>query len=256
MIIDAHMHLGLMSGYFLPDDHLERVVETMDFLGIDYGIQMNMAGFVNHGTLEVDSSMKHFELSKGRIFYHLIFDPHYGEQSLELIEKNMKSKGFLGIKIHPSIHNLYADDPRYEIVWQFAALHKLPIVSHTWAESSYNPTQKYSTPEHFEKYIQQFPQVTFVMGHGGGRFAGYLAAIKLAKKYPSIILDTSGDVSDFGLLKMQVDEIGAARVVFGSDLNMMDERTVLGRIYDADITLEEKKMILGENACRLFKMPI
>jgi len=41
-------------------------------------------------------------------------------------------------------------------------------------------------------------------------------------------------------------------VLFGTDANWIGPRTQLGRVLDAELTLQEKRLILGDNACRLY----
>ena len=41
-------------------------------------------------------------------------------------------------------------------------------------------------------------------------------------------------------------------MLFGTDANRTDLRTQLGRVLDAELTLQEKRLILGDNACRLY----
>jgi predicted TIM-barrel fold metal-dependent hydrolase len=65
-------------------------------------------------------------------------------------------------------------------------------------------------------------------------------------------MDLSGDSYSFGLVEWLVEHAGADRVLFGSDLFMIDGRTVMGRVLDAGISSEAKAMILGENAARIF----
>jgi predicted TIM-barrel fold metal-dependent hydrolase len=48
-----------------------------------------------------------------------------------------------------------------------------------------------------------------------------------------------------------VNEAGADRVLFGSDMPLMDPRPQIGKIITADISDEAKQLILGDNARRL-----
>jgi predicted TIM-barrel fold metal-dependent hydrolase len=161
-------------------------------------------------------------------------------------------QGFIGIKIHPSFHGIPADDKRYEVVWNYAAEHKLPILSHTWSET-YNPVQKLSLPRLFEKHIARRSEVSFVMGHSGGPGAGRQQAAGLARKYPNVYLDIAGDVFSLNLVPELVKDAGAERVLFGSDMPWIDPRARLTAILLSDIDPEAKAKVLGENALRVFE---
>jgi len=51
-----------------------------------------------------------------------------------------------------------------------------------------------------------------------------------------------------------VEQAGADRILFGSDLTWIDPRTQLGMILDANISIEAKSQILGQNAARVFAL--
>jgi len=257
MIFDAHMHLGTLPSYYSPDRaSLESVLKRMDYIGISHGMQMHMGGFFDMKDFAYEKSIEIFERSSHRIYFGLIYDPTNPIESIKWIDKAKDEPGLVCIKIHPSWHKTYADDDGYREIWDYAQKTNLPIVSHTWTVSNYNPTQKFSVPERFLRFLQEYPEVELVMGHGGGRYDGHLKALEIAQQFDNVFLDTSGDVNAYGLLKKQVDTISANRILFGSDVSMIDINATIGKIFACDISLKEKKKILWENAIRLFKLDI
>jgi hypothetical protein len=255
MIIDAHAHVGEVVAFRVVDTSVEAMLRLMDALGIDLAIFMHTSGIMECFEEAYAASEEAYTLSAGRLPYALVYHPLYAEESLAWIRRGLERPGCVGIKIHPGQHQVYPEDPRYKPAWQLAAERQVPIITHSWAASDYNPTQKFATPEHFQPYVAQFPGVNLVLGHAGGRYEGHLAAVRLARRYPNVYMDLSGDVYSFGFIEWLVAQVGAQRVLFGSDANWIDPRTHLGRILDADISLEEKSLILGENAQRLFGLP-
>jgi predicted TIM-barrel fold metal-dependent hydrolase len=79
-----------------------------------------------------------------------------------------------------------------------------------------------------------------------------VAAADLARRYPNVALDTSGDCYTLGLIEHLVEQAGADKVLFGSDLTWIDPRTQLGMILDAPLHDETKEKILYRNAHRIF----
>ena len=71
-----------------------------------------------------------------------------------------------------------------------------------------------------------------------------------------MLLDTAGDCYTLGLIEYLVQQAGADKVLFGSDLTWIDPRTQLGMIYDADITAEAKQRILRRQCRRVIWMVI
>ena len=56
-----------------------------------------------------------------------------------------------------------------------------------------------------------------------------------------------------GTIEYLVDQVGADRVLFGTDAPMRDPRPQLGWVVYTRLTLAEKKKILGENFARILR---
>lgn len=67
----------------------------------------------------------------------------------------------------------------------------------------------------------------------------------------AIYAETSGFDPTAGFIEMAVRELGAERIVFGSHLPSRSLGTEFGKIYGADISLEQRQLILGKNLRRL-----
>lgn len=255
MIVDSHCHLGTTTKFYIPDSSPERLLREMDSLNIDISIQSHTAAIAdNLFEFAFQKSTDAYHISNGRILSYVVFNPNYLKETMKFVEKSLENECFVGIKIHPSFHKTWADDEKYRVIWEWASEYKYPIMSHSWDESVTNPIQKFSFPELFKKYVSQYPDVLFILGHGGGQGKGHDAALDLAKKYSNIYLDISGDSYLCGLIERFVEEVGCKRVLFGSDLTWIDARTHMGRVLSASISLDDKVRILGGNAVELFKI--
>ena len=73
----------------------------------------------------------------------------------------------------------------------------------------------------------------------------------MAQRYPNVYLETCSTFRTPGVIEELVEDAGADRVLFGSDISLMDSRPQLGKIITADITEEAKRMVCGGNAARL-----
>ena len=76
----------------------------------------------------------------------------------------------------------------------------------------------------------------------------------MAKTNPNVYLETCSTFRTPGVIEQLVNEAGADRVLFGSDIPLMDPRAQLGKILTADISDEAKRLALGENARRILKL--
>jgi hypothetical protein len=193
-----------------------------------------------------------FERSEGHVYFLGVFNPHHTRDDLRVLEKVLKTPGFCGIKIHPTFHGVPAEDSAYEPVWQFAAEHSLPMLTHSWSISTHNPAQVLSKPERFEAYISKYPSVRVIFAHAGGRGEGRHEMIRLVMQYENVYTDYAGDIFDLGLLESLVQSIPSNRILFGSDYPWLDPRANLGRTMLAGITDDAKERILGLNALELY----
>ena len=88
----------------------------------------------------------------------------------------------------------------------------------------------------------------FMMAAGG---KGANQAVAAARVHPNIYLETCSTFRTPGVIEQLVNEAGADRVLFGTDMPLLDPRSQLGKIITARISEEDKQKVLGGNARRL-----
>ena len=71
---------------------------------------------------------------------------------------------------------------------------------------------------------------------------------------PNVLVDTSGSQPEQGIVEWAVAQLGAERLVYGSDVVGRDFGTQLGRVLGARLTARQRDLILGGNACRLLRL--
>jgi len=256
-IVDAHVHTGLPGAFFVPESGPTHLLAIMDLVSIRFGILA-----CDHVTLHEGAQAglpllrQVHEQSEGRLLYLGVFDPRDADASLATLKQAANWPGFAGLKLHPSFHRAWADDPSYEGAWRFAADRDLTILTHSWSVSDYNPTQRYSTPERFEGYVRQFPQVRFVLGHAGGRGSGRREAVRMANEYPNVYLDFAGDIFCCRLVETLVESVPPEKILFGSDFPWIDPRANLARVLLADIDDQLQRKILSDNAHAVYRIPV
>lgn len=92
-----------------------------------------------------------------------------------------------------------------------------------------------------------------IMAHMGGTDTTVCKkAIKASRDYPNIFFDTSGITTPY-IIEFAVQEIGAERILFGSDAPWCSFRAMCYTVMDANISEEDKQKILGENFNALIK---
>ena len=79
--------------------------------------------------------------------------------------------------------------------------------------------------------------------------------IELVKKTNNIYLELSGSFPEAGAVRRAIDRVGADRIVFGSDLDVIVPAYGLGIYYEANLSPQEDQKIMAKNARRILRMP-
>jgi uncharacterized protein len=148
------------------------------------------------------------------------------------------------------------NDPLYYPIVERCIKHKIPMMLHgvttlgNW-RPGYLPTNppNSSLPEHFVDIANRYPEAMIICGHiGGGGNWEYMC--RVLTQAPSLYVDTSGSVSDEGMIDMAVQYLGADRLLFATDVNY---ETGVGKIMWANLTEEQRKKIFFENFNNLLR---
>jgi uncharacterized protein (TIGR03086 family) len=116
--------------------------------------------------------------------------------------------GAVGLKLHPSYDEYPADTPALDPFLQVAAEAGVPVTVHTAPGPS--------DPDLVRRLAERFPQVPVVLYHTFlGHAEGRRRAARHAQELPNLYLETSWCRSE-EVVRL-VDEVGADRVLFGSD---------------------------------------
>lgn len=84
-------------------------------------------------------------------------------------------------------------------------------------------------------------------------FNGGYACIDCAKKVKNIYVDTSGQF-ELPILRKAVKELGADRVLWGTDWPYKSAAAEIMKFLDVDLTEEEKEKIFRTNALKIWNV--
>lgn len=246
LIVDAHCHLAYFRNFHIPDPDADGMVRVMDALGIDVALVASHAGISSDYALGNDLTLAATRAHPGRLFAYCCINPNFPEQVRAELERCFAHPEFRAIKVHPELHGDYPLDGRgYRPMWEFANEHKLPLLSHTYFGGD--------RIEVFVRLAQAYPQVPILVGHSGLDL-GLDHVIDAVRPYENLILDLTGPQAYEGVVEKLVGEVGAARIVYGSDMPFTNAALQLGGTLYARITREEKERILGLNSAKLFRL--
>ncbi len=221
----ANMQLGPLEHSFLEHDSV----------GIEYG------GYSTYSSVLITDRIKEendylSELVKitPRMRQWVVIHPERDE-TFRQAEELLKSPLTLGIKIHPVCHG-YSILDHYEKIFSFADKHSAVVLMH--------PDRISDMPS----ACDGFPNMKLIIAHLGTE--DHVNAVLLSR-HGNIYVDASGGDSNMNnVIEYAVSRIGAEKILFGTDTYSAAFQT--GRIAFSRINDEEKRLILRDNAVRLF----
>jgi uncharacterized protein len=245
-IWDVHSHLGGLPGN-TPEERMAILVRHMDRLGIErLLLSQGYEEYQDNATpeqvrIENDRVMRAVEHFPRRAYGSLYLNPRNVESSLKEFDRCVRDGPMVCVgEIQTDVHcNSAALDP----IVERAISMNVPILQHTWIKTTGNEPGE-STPEDLVELAKRHPQASFICGHTGGNWELGIRAIRDAK---NIYADIAGSDPTAGFVEMAVRELGAERVLYGSDVGGRGFASQLAKVIGAEIPDDAKKQILGGN---------
>lgn len=110
------------------------------------------------------------------------------------------------------------------------------------------PTPHESTPLHVAELARRRPEATLICGHIGGDWELGFRAIRPTK---NVLAEISGSFPTKGMVEMGVRELGADRIIYGSDVAGRSFSSQLAKVHGAQISDREKELIFSGNLHRI-----
>lgn len=247
-IVDAHCHLGPWHNFFIRrGGWADAVVEAMDRCGVTVSV---IAAHLAIGPDEREGNNQVYRAAEAypdRLVPYITINPNRGPAAVEAEIARWEPYGIRAFKIHPSTHQYPVTGENYKPMFEYAAAHALPILSHTWVADAH------CEPSAFAQLAAKYPTAFFIIGHGASSWDAINTACRAAE-FSNAYIDLCGSTMLYGALEYMVAQVGAERILHGSDNPFLDPRPPLGRVLLARISDDQKRLILGLNAKHLFRL--
>ena len=109
-------------------------------------------------------------------------------------------------------------------------------------------TPEENTPRNVVELASRRPEVTVICGHSGGDWELGIRTVRAAKNVP---IGIGGSFPTRGMVEMAVRELGAERILYGSDVAGRSFSSQLAKVHGAAITDAEKQLIFSGNLERI-----
>ena len=242
-IYDMHGHMGPWSAIYFPRGDVDSMIGTMDECGV------RMLIFSHHtalcapnlgNSLSIEAVRRHPE----RLRAYCAVNPNYPEQLEEdLATFEAQRDVYVGFKFLSSYHRIALSDERCRPAWQYANERELLVLCHTWGGDAF------CGPQEVRQMARAYPRVKLLMGHSC--CGEWDAAVQLVRDFPNVFLELTGILDVAGVVEKSVQQAGAERMLFGTDLPWFDPHYGIGALLSAHITDEDRHNIFHRNAERL-----
>jgi predicted TIM-barrel fold metal-dependent hydrolase len=239
-IVDIHGHIGRCE-FGLPDLSLEGLIGVMDRVGVRQVIVSHTRCLGAEMAAANDGVGEAILRYPERMLGYIAVFPADAAAIRREVERRARQQGFVGLKLH-NVNGFAYDDDGYLPAYEIADAQRMPVLLHTWAGAS--------EMAQIRKLAARFPAISFILAHAGagGAVEPYLA---IAREYANIYCDLTLSVSPTGLVARLVGELGAARIVWGSDVYFLSQTQQIGKALGARIGEDDLRQILGGNARRI-----
>lgn len=229
---------------------LEKMEEADTLLSVNLPVLTNPGQFdsVNRFAEEMNSFYR--EQSRGILSFAGIH-PH-----CENVEEKMrwiKSKGFLGIKIHPDYQETFINDDAYVRIVTLAKEYDLIVVTHAGVDGGYRDCPVRCTPERVLDLLRKAPHSKLVLAHMGANEMSEQVYESLCGE--DVYFDTAYVLrfTDRETFQKILDKHGEDRILFATDSPWSDLRNDINILRSYQLGAATEQKIFYENALRLLK---
>jgi predicted TIM-barrel fold metal-dependent hydrolase len=248
-VVDLHAHGGGWKARAFDDDP-SMYLRIMDAAGIDIACINSI--YFSDARHANDLIAERFTRPYPDRFVGVAFvTPHYPDEALRELDRAFDQLGTKMLKTYPNYFGKPSDDPAYFPIYEWANDRGIAIMCH----GTYNTDPPGTTIlKRYTAFTQRFPNIKWVIAHSGGGTSE--DAGDAAWTLPNVWLETCGSGTSLGGVTFAVDRAGTDRVLFGTDMPILDARQQVGKVVAADISDEDKQKVLGLNAIQLLGLEL
>ena len=247
---DVHVHVNTPGD--TPAKRMEALVRIADRVGVERLCIGMSRPWQHEATPEMfrrsnDDVLAILKEWSSRAFGFVYLNPVHTRESLDELERCVADGPMIGIKLWVGTRaNARSLDPIMERAAELNAL----VLQHTFIKQRGKANLRYeSTPMELAELSVRHPRAPMVCIHTGG--TDWALGIRAIRTRLEVYAELGGTDPVYGAVEMAVRELGANRVLYGSDASGRSFSSQLGRVLGADISVGDKKLILRENLRRL-----
>ena len=249
VIWDAHVHLSGVAG--TVEERVDRLLGYADRMRIQrLFLSMGTSFVYDPAPDEVrrqnDEVLRAIAHAPERICGLVYLNPKYTEDSLREMDRCLRDGPMVGVKLWVAVKCHQSElDP---IVRRAVALNA-PLLQHTFFKAVETIPGE-SNPADLAALAARHPDASFISAHVGGDWE---RGIRTIRATPNVWAEICGSDPTAGMVEMAVRELGAERVLYGSDAGGRSFASQLAKVESATVPEDVKRLILSGNLRKLFR---
>jgi hypothetical protein len=249
-IWDQHSHLGSVPGG-TPEERMAFLVKCMDRMGVERLILSQGYSADQHPNppeqfrLENDRVLRAVKAFPDRAYGSVYITPALLDFSMQELNRCVRDGPM--VMIGEIEAEARCNVPEMDPIAEWAAANEVVILQHEWLKTCGNDPGE-SSPFDVVELARRHPKLQIVCAHTGGNWEPAIRAICATK---NVYAGLAGSDPTSGFVEMAVRELGAERVIHGSDVGGRSFASQIAKVEGANISEADKKLILGGNLRRL-----
>ena len=232
-IIDAHCHIGEGRYKRLTASELIALMDENDIeKAVVCPVEEHITVYNREGNDYILQAVKEHP---DRLIGFATVNPWYGDRAVEELRQAI-GEGLRGLKLNSTLQGYFINDELVYPLIEIAQELDIPVYFHT-------ATPIFSLPLQLADLAGEFPEVRFIMGHAAASDF-WIDAAPAAKMHDNIFIESSLR-SGSAVLRNLVDELGAERLMFGSDTPCSTMAVELAKIDSLELSPANKEMVLA-----------
>jgi uncharacterized protein len=248
-IWDGHVHLTGLSGS--AEERIDQLLRYADRMGIQRLIVSLGYSIVYDPTPDQlrrsnDEVLAAIARAPQRVLGFVYVNPRQPEASLAEMDRCVQDGPMVGVKL---LGAMRCHHPELDPIVRRAVELQAPILQHTfWKNFDISPNE--SNPADLAALAARHPDANFISAHSGGDWE---RGIRTLRPVQNVFAEISGSDPTAGFVEMAVRELGPERVSYGSDAGGRSFASQLAKVFSADISEADKRLVLGGNLRRVLK---
>ncbi len=247
-IWDLHGHLAGGSGS-TPAARMRRLIEVADRVGVSkicvyMGMTFAHDPKPDEFRKQNDEVLQALDAAGRRALGFVYLNPKHVDESLKELERCVAQGPMVGIKLWVAMH---ADAANLDPILLRATELNAVVFQHTWIKATGNLAGE-STPMDLAALAARHPRARLICGHAGGDWELGIRAIRSSQH---VAIDLGGGEPMAGFTEMALRELGAERIIYGSDVPGRGYGTQLAKVFGAQLSPLDRKQILAGNLKRM-----